>query len=100
MGRRYLVHSVHETHVDVPAKTESGHAVLGKIPCVIVELVPEPGSGGRTVTLHEIVTNKEELKAVRATFEQGGIVESLGFKLVSSAADVKTAAEAAKKEGG
>jgi hypothetical protein len=83
MGRRLIVHSVHFTTEDEPAKTADGHDVMAPMPVAIIELIC-PGGVRSSITHVERVPKKEDADRVAATFPIGGIVEMGEFKLVTA----------------
>jgi len=80
----YVVHSRHDTLVDVPAKTKDGVDILGKMPAAIIELVPADGAGP-SLTLHRHAPTAEAMKAVLALFAVGNVVRDAEFTLVAAA---------------
>lgn len=71
---QYIVHGRHATHVDVPAQTAEGHEIVGKMPAVIVELVPvDPW--GKSITHIAITPDKESTAKADALFQVDAVVE-------------------------
>ena len=84
MAKRYIVHSRHDTTIDVQTKTADGHEITGKMPCAIIELTPCDPRDHHTVTRREIMPTDAERKRVTETFIEGGTVEEGDFSLVEA----------------
>lgn len=82
MGR-FLVNSVQETTVPVPAKLANGTPVTAQVAALVVELVSLDEFGG-TLTHRDMVPTKEERDAALVVFERGAVIETT-FRKVRTA---------------
>lgn len=76
----FTVHSRDATKVSVPVKTEDGTTIEGRMPTLIVELLPKSGP---TVTLHLPVPTETALKEHDAI--RRGAVVAITLSLVKAA---------------
>jgi len=74
MGKKYTVHSRHDTTVKVPAKTPEGHDIEGDMPCSIIELVPVDPRDTHTITLRELTPTAEDRKRIAEVFAIDSVV--------------------------
>ena len=81
MGKRFIVHSRHDTTVPVEAEAAGGHKITGAMPASIVELVPQDGVGP-SITLTEFTPTEAAQERVYETFTVGGVVEMGAFVAV------------------
>lgn len=70
----YKVHSLHDTKLPVAAKTAEGRDVVGEVPSVIVELLPE-GTHRHTVTLDLVAPTDADHAAIVKAYAVGTIVD-------------------------
>lgn len=77
----YIVHSRHDTHVGVKAKTAAGHEVVGAMPASIVELVPVDGDGP-SITLHQHAVLPGSQDKINEVFQVGAVVRMGDFTVV------------------
>lgn len=70
---KFQVHSSHETSIKVPAQTPEGHEIIGALPALIVELIPED-KWRPTITHYEVMPDDE----ARKRFAEGSII-SISF---------------------
>lgn len=80
----FTVHSRHATKVSVPVKTEDGTTIEGRMPTLIVEMLPKSGP---TVTIHLPVPTESALKEYDAI--RPGAVVTIALTVVRGAPDAK-----------
>ena len=73
MKLRYRVHSAHNTHLPVAAKTQDGREVMAPVPALLVELVPD-GDHRHAVSLDIVSASPEAHAAALAEFAEGNII--------------------------
>lgn len=79
----YVVHSRHDTEVDIDVSHPTAGPIVGKLPTAIIELLPVSGDG-TSITLHRVIATAEQKAAVNQIFNTGAIVAMGEWTLVKA----------------